>query len=136
MSAFAVAKRVREIARTPASVAIAAFWLLLCLSLVVLSPVLPIPDQSAIDLMARLQPPIGWGGSLAHPLGTDDLGRDMLARLISSLRVSLVLALGATIVSALHWYQPRNCRGAFRRLVRPGRGRARSMRRPRFRSSS
>jgi peptide/nickel transport system permease protein len=100
MSPAAVARRVRDIARTPASVAIAAFWLLLCLGLVVFSPLLPIADEGAINLMARLQPPLGFGGSLAHPLGTDDLGRDMLARLISSLRVSLVLALGATLMSA------------------------------------
>jgi peptide/nickel transport system permease protein len=100
VSLATVAKRARHIARTPASVAIASLWLVLCLGLVIFSPVLPIPDQSAIDLMSRLQPPIGFGGGLAHPLGTDDLGRDMLARLVSSLRVSLVLALGATLVSA------------------------------------
>jgi len=85
-------------ARLPAGVAIAVIWLLLCLALVSLS--LAVADHDTIDLTARLQPPIGWGGSLAHPLGTDDLGRDMLARLILSLRVSLVLALGATIMSA------------------------------------
>jgi peptide/nickel transport system permease protein len=89
------------IARAPASVGLAAFWLFLCLGLVIFSPLLPIPDQGGIDLSARLHPPLGWGGTLAHPLGTDDLGRDILARLISSLRVSLVLALGATIMSAL-----------------------------------
>lgn len=101
MSTAALARRVSEIARTPASVGFAVFWLLLCLGLVILTPLLPIPDQGAIDLSARLHPPLGWGGAFAHPLGTDDLGRDMLARLISSLRVSLVLALGATIMSAL-----------------------------------
>jgi len=86
-------------AHLPVGVGIAVIWLLLCLALVALS-LLAVADYDTIDLTVRLQPPIGWGGSLAHPLGTDDLGRDMLARLILSLRVSLVLALGATIMSA------------------------------------
>jgi peptide/nickel transport system permease protein len=101
MSAATVMRRVWDMPRPPVSVGFAVFWLVLCLGLVVLSSLLPIADQADIDLLARLQPPIGWGGTLAHPLGTDDLGRDMLARLIASLRVSLVLALGATIMSAL-----------------------------------
>jgi len=100
MSALTINKPSWMPAHLPASVVLAALWLFLCLALVVLSPVLPLPDQAAIDLTARLQPPIGWGGAFTHPLGTDDLGRDVLARLISSLRVSLVLALGATIMSA------------------------------------
>jgi peptide/nickel transport system permease protein len=101
MASSTLAIRLSRITRTPVSVGIAVLWLALCLGLVVLSLLLPIADHDTIDLMARLQPPIGWGGSLAHPLGTDDLGRDMLARLIASLRVSLVLALGATMMSAL-----------------------------------
>jgi peptide/nickel transport system permease protein len=101
MSTATAIRCVWDIPRPPLSVGFAVVWLVLCLGLVVLSSLLPIADQADIDLLARLQPPIGWGGSLAHPLGTDDLGRDMLARLIASLRVSLVLALGATIMSAL-----------------------------------
>lgn len=102
MSRLAIAtQQMRAVFRTPALVTAAFLWLFLCLALVVLSPVLPLPDSGDIDLLARLQPPLGWGGSLAHPLGTDDLGRDIVARVISSLRVSLVLALGATLMSAM-----------------------------------
>src|SRR5205814_8698583 len=36
-----------------------------------------------------------------HLLGTDELGRDVLSRLIVSIRVSLVIAFGATIISAV-----------------------------------
>jgi peptide/nickel transport system permease protein len=50
------------------------------------------PD--AVDLAGRLQPPGG-----AHHLGTDDLGRDVLARLIHGARVSLTVGLTATIIS-------------------------------------
>lgn len=91
----------RAILGLPFGVKLSLFWLLACLSLVFLAPLLPLPEQGKIDLIARLKPPVGFGGLWTHPLGTDDLGRDILARLISSLRTSLVLALGATILSAI-----------------------------------
>jgi dipeptide transport system permease protein len=45
-----------------------------------------------------LRPPV-WqaGGALAHPLGTDAIGRDMLSRLIFGARLSLLI--GAAVVS-------------------------------------
>jgi peptide/nickel transport system permease protein len=49
-----------------------------------------------MDLSARLAAPLTHG----HLLGTDELGRDVLSRLIQSIRVSLVIAFGATILSA------------------------------------
>lgn len=46
------------------------------------------------DLLQRLQPP-----SLAHPLGTDDVGRDFLLRLLYGGRVSLFVGLVAALAS-------------------------------------
>jgi peptide/nickel transport system permease protein len=45
-----------------------------------------------ISLSERLRPPF-WekGGSLAHPLGTDPMGRDLLTRMIYGARVSLIV---------------------------------------------
>ena len=59
-------------------------------------------DYQAIDLRGRLVPPF-WAedGSLVHLLGTDDLGRDMLSRLISSVRMSLFVALLGTVIGAI-----------------------------------
>jgi peptide/nickel transport system permease protein len=56
---------------------------------------------TALDLRNRLSPPVFLGGSWLHPLGTDELGRDVLARLIYSIRTSLLIAFGATIIGAL-----------------------------------
>jgi peptide/nickel transport system permease protein len=41
------------------------------------------------------------GVSLAHPFGTDDLGRDLFARVIVAARVSVLLTLGATGISVV-----------------------------------
>src|SRR5262245_51484231 len=59
-------------------------------------------DYAAIDLRARLAPPAWYPkGSVAHVLGTDELGRDVLSRLIYSIRTSLVVALLGCIISAV-----------------------------------
>jgi peptide/nickel transport system permease protein len=49
-------------------------------------------DPLTLDYAAILQPP-----SAAHPLGTDNLGRDMLSRVIWATRVDMQIALFATL---------------------------------------
>jgi peptide/nickel transport system permease protein len=56
-------------------------------------------DPEAQDLVNRLAPPWGLGGTSTHPLGTDSLGRDTLARLIAGTRVSLPISAAATFAS-------------------------------------
>lgn len=53
-------------------------------------------DANKMDIASRLLPP---GGE--HPLGTDPLGRDLLARLASGARQTLTTALGATVLSVM-----------------------------------
>ncbi len=53
-------------------------------------------DPLAVNTEVALQRPGG-----AHPLGTDELGRDLLSRLIYGARVSLTVALGAVFLSSL-----------------------------------
>jgi len=58
----------------------------------VLADVIAPYDPTQNDLRARLQPPaFADGGSTAHLLGTDQLGRDLLSRLIHGARVSLAI---------------------------------------------
>lgn len=51
-----------------------------------------------MDLMARLVAPFT---SSAHILGTDELGRDILTRILYSLRLSFVLAVCGTLIGAI-----------------------------------
>lgn len=56
-------------------------------------------QPNAIALSDRLEPPIGFGGTWSRPLGTDQLGRDVLARVLSGARVSLIVAISATAIA-------------------------------------
>ena len=57
---------------------------------------------NAISLRSRLLPPF-WqeGGALAHPLGTDRLGRDIASRIIHGARVSMAAGLAAVAVGGV-----------------------------------
>ncbi len=91
----------RRLLRDPAAL-VAAAMIGVLLLLVVFGPWLAPYDPYAASMLNRLKP-IGFEG---HPLGTDELGRDMLSRLIVGARLSLFMgitpvvlafALGATI---------------------------------------
>jgi peptide/nickel transport system permease protein len=65
-------------------VGIVAFWFLLA----VFAPLVAPYEPDAHNLQATLQPP-----SWAHPLGTDNFGRDVLSRVIHGTRVDLELGI-------------------------------------------
>jgi ABC-type dipeptide/oligopeptide/nickel transport system permease subunit len=58
-------------------------------------------DPLAVDIQHRLGPP-AWmaGGKATHLLGTDQIGRDLLSRVVYGGRVSLVIGTSAVLVSA------------------------------------
>jgi peptide/nickel transport system permease protein len=64
-------------------------------------PALAPHDPNRQDLSAIRRPPAWAGGTLAHPLGTDSLGRDLLSRLLHGARVALLVAVAGAALSAL-----------------------------------
>ena len=58
-------------------------------------------DPLKINLAASLQPPVFAGGDWTYALGTDQLGRDVLARLIHGARISLLVAMAVVVLAGL-----------------------------------
>jgi len=91
----------REVVKRPSAMA-GGILLLLILMASVSFPVLYHTDPLSQDLLARFTPPV-WqsGGVWSHPLGTDNLGRDVLSRLLYGSRVSLLVGFTAVFVAEL-----------------------------------
>ncbi|MFC5371225.1 ABC transporter permease [Brevundimonas faecalis] len=68
---------------------------LACLAVMIFGDRLSGYDHRAIDLSARLVAPLSHG----HLIGTDELGRDVLARLLNGLRWSVGAAFCATLIA-------------------------------------
>jgi peptide/nickel transport system permease protein len=66
------------------------------------APLLTSQDPTLVSVGERLQPP-SWveGGSPGHLLGTDQLGRDIYARVLYGSRVSLIIGLTAVVGSGV-----------------------------------
>src|SRR6266536_3844086 len=64
----------------------AAAWICVVVIAAALADFLPIPSPNEMDMLARRMPP-----DAQHWLGTDGLGRDMLARLVFGARTSLTV---------------------------------------------
>jgi len=79
----------------------AAAILFLIIASTVFASLLAPHDPLSVNIRLRLAPP-AWleGGAVAHPLGTDQVGRDLLSRMIYGGRVSLVIGASAVLLSA------------------------------------
>jgi peptide/nickel transport system permease protein len=77
----------------------------------IVSPWLPLPPPNRIDMAHRLLPP-----GPSRPFGTDNFGRDILSRVISSGRVSLVIGLAVMALSTLVGTAAGLLTGYYRRL--------------------
>lgn len=75
---------------------LAATFLSVAVLAALLAPILPIADPLAIDTTQILGMP-----SAEHPLGTDELGRDILARIIYGGRISLGVAFAAVLLAGV-----------------------------------
>ena len=76
--------------------------LLVMLLIAIFAPVIAPFDPYDQDLAQRLIPPV-WqdSGSWAHPLGTDNLGRDYISRIIYGSRISLFIGFSAMLISGI-----------------------------------
>ena len=79
----------------------AAVVLLVIVASAVLAPWLAPYNPLTVDIQHRLAPP-AWmdGGTPKHLLGTDQVGRDLLSRMIYGGRVSLAVGVAAVLISA------------------------------------
>lgn len=67
-----------------------------------LASVLAPHDPNEINAINMFQPPM-WieGGSIEHILGTDNLGRDILSRIIYGSQISLLVGIASVVVAGI-----------------------------------
>jgi peptide/nickel transport system permease protein/oligopeptide transport system permease protein len=88
--------KIKNMIRTNKVAAISGLLIILIIIVAVFAPVFAPHDPYAIDLLSRLK-----GPSAEHLLGTDELGRDVLSRIIYGSRVSLFVGLVPTLLSMI-----------------------------------
>ncbi len=76
--------------------------LILVIALGLAAPFVSPHDPLEQNLRTRLKPP-AWmaGGDWKHPLGTDQLGRDIASRILYGTRVSLLVGFGTVSIAAM-----------------------------------
>src|SRR5215469_17968088 len=80
----------------PVTLVFASIVVLIVLA-AICAPLIAPFDPYKESIVGRLKP-FGWRG---HPLGTDELGRDMLSRLIYGGRVSLLMGVVPVLIASL-----------------------------------
>lgn len=89
------------IANMPWTARIGAMFLIFIITAGLAADLLAPYDYLETNLLARLQPPVWAGGTWDYILGTDEIGRDILTRLLHALRTSLLIAAFGTVVGAI-----------------------------------
>nr|WP_244273875.1 ABC transporter permease [Stappia indica] len=82
--------------RLGAGPVIAAIVLVVIVASALLAPLIVPHDPMTMDAVQRLK-----GPSEMYPLGTDAYGRDVLSRVVTGGRISLLIGIGAAVVSVL-----------------------------------
>lgn len=85
----------------PPLVLISLAWLTAMIIIALLAQWLMPYGLSEMNLRDRLQPPVFFGGTWDHILGTDELGRDVLSRTFSAIQISLLIAFASTAISTV-----------------------------------
>jgi ABC-type dipeptide/oligopeptide/nickel transport system permease subunit len=89
----------RKLVRNPAAI-VGALVLLMVVGAAVFAPWIAPHEPARQSLIRRFTPPV-WAkaGKSAHLLGTDQVGRDILSRIIHGARTSLIVGIAAVVVS-------------------------------------
>ena len=90
----------RRLSRCPPSVLAAFVAVALVVAVAAFGPLLA-RDPTAQDLLSVLKPPLTQGNAGTYLLGTDQLGRDLLARLVSGMRTSLLITFFAVLIGGM-----------------------------------
>jgi peptide/nickel transport system permease protein len=89
-------------AHLPLEVAAALVYLSLIVLLALIGEAVAPYDYKATNILnAMLPPAFVPGGDQAHFFGTDHLGRDLLSRLLFSIRITVIVAVVGTLISAV-----------------------------------
>jgi peptide/nickel transport system permease protein len=88
--------RLRISPRLPVLFWLAVGWIGIILALALAADLLALPSPTDMDMLEKRMPP-----SAAHWLGTDNLGRDMLARLIFGARISLTVGVASPLIGLI-----------------------------------
>ncbi|GIW12486.1 MAG: peptide ABC transporter permease [Dehalococcoidia bacterium] len=86
---------------THAPATISLFIIIFFVLVAIFAPAIAPHDPIKVDIIKRLQPPAWQGGLPGYVLGTDQMGRDVLSRLIFGTRVSLQVGIFATIIAVI-----------------------------------
>jgi peptide/nickel transport system permease protein len=91
----------RKLARNPLALA-GGLILVVVIATAIFAPWAAPHDPATQSLIRRFAPPV-WapGGHPAHILGTDQVGRDVLSRMIHGARISLLVGVAAVVVSVV-----------------------------------
>ncbi len=98
--ARSISSRIWRMAFASTEFRIGLIVFVILLSAALLYPELSGIDPTKMNIRAKMLPPVFMGEdwSWAHPLGTDQLGRDMLARSLVGLRYSILIGVTTTVL--------------------------------------
>ena len=100
MSSATIGRRSR-FSRIPTSIVVVAVILAVIVAMALFAPWLAPTDPNHQSLLSRLRPPGYARGAMTYWFGTDNLGRDLLSRVIYGARASLAVAALSVLVSTV-----------------------------------